>query len=613
MRNWNLSRAKHNQNSDILDLILSFVEKLSMSFIATDVFKATIGLLINKARDTVAEKLKEGDVTDEKFRSLIVREIDQINKKLDGLARKDLLSSISAFKEGIAILFDVFDKANKGVKEPEKNVTEQAAAAAATTVQSASLQSSASTEAKAVSLANKLANLPLIDLDESSKDLLSDAKERFKEARNQARNAFSNKALDTPDRILAMMIRVMATILEKVDDPANALTPCRVCLEELHALPAVKKSFKIALAKGWKSRFGTGEREKIIAAVCDINHAIFDVTLMVGSNSLIWPLIDVGAENVHPVRDPRVAVINQKNEQYIGFYPLQWSFGAGILKSTAGICTNTKNQFIVRDWLDENIKVFDCNGNFLYLLSDNLRDAFIHDVATDQADNIYVLCKNKDSLGYQVRVFDKDNNAHGCFGCSEFTPRGHLFIVQEKSKPESKKIFVFGPCRNDQLVVKVIEISDGFLQDEKIVRYSGRFDSRTTSTTVSYNGNVMAATILDNLLTEVNVLSAEGEFRHKFNVVCNMKRRQFPRVAIHTANEHIIIVISHDFVGTLAVWQDIEVLIYKEDGKLVHHFPIERMHQFCRIRVVTMNKQGRIALELMHLENPLGKGKILVI
>jgi len=219
-----------------------------MSSIATAVLKATIGLLINKARDTAAEKLKEGDVTDEKFRSLIVREIDQINKKLDGLARKDLLSSISAFKEGIAILFDVFDKANKGVKEPKKNVTEQAAAAAATIVESTevSLQSSASAQAKAVSLANKLANIPLIDLDESSKELLSDAKERFKEARSRARDAFSNEALDTPDRILAMMIRVMATILEKVDDPANALTPCRVCLEELHALAAVKKSFSIA-------------------------------------------------------------------------------------------------------------------------------------------------------------------------------------------------------------------------------------------------------------------------------------------------------------------------------------------------------------------------------
>ena len=41
-------------------------------------FKATIGLLVNKGRDTVAEKLKDGDVTDQKFRGLIVHEINDI-------------------------------------------------------------------------------------------------------------------------------------------------------------------------------------------------------------------------------------------------------------------------------------------------------------------------------------------------------------------------------------------------------------------------------------------------------------------------------------------------------------------------------------------------------
>ena len=49
-----------------------------MSSIATAVFKATIGLLVNKGRDMAAEKLKEGDVTDQKFRGLIVREINDI-------------------------------------------------------------------------------------------------------------------------------------------------------------------------------------------------------------------------------------------------------------------------------------------------------------------------------------------------------------------------------------------------------------------------------------------------------------------------------------------------------------------------------------------------------
>ena len=65
----------------------------------TAVFKATIGLLVNKGRDKLAEKLNEGDVTDQKFRGLIVREIDEIKSKLDELARKDLLASISLFKK----------------------------------------------------------------------------------------------------------------------------------------------------------------------------------------------------------------------------------------------------------------------------------------------------------------------------------------------------------------------------------------------------------------------------------------------------------------------------------------------------------------------------------
>ena len=73
---------------------------------------------------------------------------------------------ISAFKEGIAILFDVFDKANTGVKELNENVTERATASGSADV---SLRSSASAQAEAVSLAKELSNLQLIDLDESSK------------------------------------------------------------------------------------------------------------------------------------------------------------------------------------------------------------------------------------------------------------------------------------------------------------------------------------------------------------------------------------------------------------------------------------------------------------
>lgn len=55
--------------------------------------------------------MKAMNITDQKFRGMIVREIYEIKKKLDGLARKGLLASISFFEEGIVLLYVVFEKA----------------------------------------------------------------------------------------------------------------------------------------------------------------------------------------------------------------------------------------------------------------------------------------------------------------------------------------------------------------------------------------------------------------------------------------------------------------------------------------------------------------------
>ena len=52
---------------------------------------------------------------------------------------------------------------------------------------------------------------------------LSDAKSRFKDARRKATEAFSDEALSTSDCFLAMQFRVISTLLEKIDVPADAL------------------------------------------------------------------------------------------------------------------------------------------------------------------------------------------------------------------------------------------------------------------------------------------------------------------------------------------------------------------------------------------------------
>ena len=72
-----------------------------MSSILTIILSSTVGLLWNKACDKTAESLKDGDITDAKLREIVVRELNDIKTKLEGLSRSYLLSSYSFLQEGI--------------------------------------------------------------------------------------------------------------------------------------------------------------------------------------------------------------------------------------------------------------------------------------------------------------------------------------------------------------------------------------------------------------------------------------------------------------------------------------------------------------------------------
>ena len=87
-----------------------------MSSIVTSILSSIVGLLWNKARDTTAAKLKDGDVTDTKAREIVVRELNEIKTKLDGLSRKDLLGSYSFLQEGVDFLSASVDRPKLGYK-----------------------------------------------------------------------------------------------------------------------------------------------------------------------------------------------------------------------------------------------------------------------------------------------------------------------------------------------------------------------------------------------------------------------------------------------------------------------------------------------------------------
>lgn len=87
-----------------------------MSSVVLSVLKMTLGLYINKVRISLSESLKDGDLNSQQFRSLIVSDMESVKAKIDGLARRELLSSASFIQEGMVLLNDLLDKSRTATR-----------------------------------------------------------------------------------------------------------------------------------------------------------------------------------------------------------------------------------------------------------------------------------------------------------------------------------------------------------------------------------------------------------------------------------------------------------------------------------------------------------------
>ena len=429
-----------------------------MSAIVTTVLKGTLGILIKKGRKAAVERLKDGDVTNEKLKNWIVDEIDSINSKLDAMAKKDLRASISFFREGLVFLNNAMETKTcgivglnaspvevgkvKNVKEenfeesnekanPEAskeeaswpklfwsiasqatgfwdNGRENEKGLEAASQMTEEPERSSGAEENELSFTGELRKMNLNSVDKIEEAIL-DAKKRFDDARRKATEAFNNDVLTPLDRVLAMGVRLMATILEKVDNPVSALDACISGLNELHSMPFVTENFSVELEKGIKSRFSKDERRQIISFVCQVNRTIYDFALLVSTKEVlsIWSCVEIANERVDPLRDSRVANMLRKLE--MGDFCLSWSFGQEgehkhqRLASATSIATNTLGQFLVVDYRGKCVKMFDASGLFLKSFDPFTEFGEPVAVAADQDDNIYVL-DNQTS----------DNNSEAC-------------------------------------------------------------------------------------------------------------------------------------------------------------------------------------------------------
>lgn len=244
-----------------------------MSDVIGIVLKMTLSLFVKKARSSLSDKLKDGGLNSEQLRNLIISNLQDVGRKLDGLARANLLTSVSRIQEGLRLLGDLLDKPSTSTiplqKDDDKD--EENSTKASNTDQASSSESKSLLD---VDSALKLAEV----IDELKRNLgehFTLAMKLFEEANTKATEAFHNAALSIEDRILAAKLRVQSRLLLSLENPSLASQPCRLYLEELHSLAPIVKDFRNYLEGGMASFFNQEKRRELVLSVSAINLVVF--------------------------------------------------------------------------------------------------------------------------------------------------------------------------------------------------------------------------------------------------------------------------------------------------------------------------------------------------
>ena len=544
-----------------------------MSAIISAVLKGTIGLIVKKGRDVAAEKLKDGDVTDQKLRGLIVSELNDIKGKLDALSQKDLKAAVDFFGTGLKNLNGAvvaMRGANVSVEAgevSERNEEED--------FEELALPSDTD-PGKTIAVAAGIRNMQLTELDETTKSLLSDALEKFRLAVEDATHACNNEALSTFDRITAIRYRVMAAMLKSAAETVRttgdltstlqkALPECEQCLKKLNSLPAVQNSFKVELSKGLlniRGQFGKDERMQIISIVCQVNRTIYDAMRTVGKDVhvLVWPYVDIGEDQVDPLRDVRVLQMLEKSEK-VDMEHYRITPGLSFDVTMAGIvfATNTVGQFLFAEKGGRTVHVFDKNGTFEFSFNPQTDDAkieiLIADLVTeDVSEKIYLLIElyNKGGWEREVQVLNKTADLQ-----YKFPVKGGRIRSSHRLIVSGSKLVILAKCE-----AHVYNQNGEFERSFEFFKSEG--DKYLADCTATCDGRIMIMHPKRNFSDyhSVHVFTMEGKevAKFKFGVGVNLDEMLFsPR----SAGEHVVIAGYNDKDGIIIVE------FYTVDGKLV--------------------------------------------
>ena len=568
-----------------------------MSAIISAVLKGTIGLMVKKGRDVAAEKMKEGDVTDQKLRGLIVSELNDIKGKLDALSQKDLKAAVDFFGTGLKNLNGAvvaMRSANVSVEAgevSERNEEEY--------FHELALPSDTD-PGKTIAVAAGIRNMQLTELDETTKSLLSKAKEKFRLAVEYTTHACNNEALSTFDRITAIRYRVMAAMLESAAETArttgdlksalmSALPECEHCLEILNSLSAVQNSFKVELSKGLlkiRGQFGKDERMQIISIVCQVNRTIYDAMRTVGKDVhvLVWPSVDIGEDQVDPLRDVRVLQVLEKSEKVdMEHYRITPGLSFDVMNLVpwrAILRTNTLGQFLITKELGRTVHVYDKNGMFQFSFNPQTDDTkikiCIRDLVTeDVSEKNYLLIGLNDGKQweYEVQVLNKTADLQ-----YKFPVRGGLRLIVSGSK-----LVILEPRE-----AHVYNQNGEFERTFEFFKSEG--DKYLADCTATHDGRIMIAHFKGDYSNYhcVHVFTMEGQeiAKFRYGVGLNLDYILFsPR----SAGEHVVIA-GYNFEDGI-----ITVELYTVDGKLVRRILLREEPELF-FKAITVTMEGHIAV-----------------
>jgi hypothetical protein len=373
-----------------------------MSEVVTGVVKLTFGFLANKIRSGIAERLKDGDVTDEECRRLIVRELDDIKSKLDGLARKDLLSSFCFLQEGVNRLYQSLfqvDSNENTAESPEQ----------ATLVEAASFRDTGpdSPINEVIALINAIKSLKI-----RSKERFKSAIKSFELAREKATEAFCNEALSIEDRIQASQLRMMARILENLEDPEASAIDCLQYLKQLHDIGAIREMFSVLINGGMKSRFNKTKRLKNATSVQVMNQILFEFVRKFTKQPLLtrmfaWPTILLGKKTYHLVlgEDRLIERLKGFGMQVMSL-GTDFTFDDKIYPRKSVV--NSKGDIVALRQDERTFEVFKRSGERRNVCEvPREEQCYVTAMDIDAEDNLYVITE---SWSFVLFIFDENGN-----------------------------------------------------------------------------------------------------------------------------------------------------------------------------------------------------------